>query len=351
MSIESFIRALPKVELHVQLEGALQKDMVTLIADQNDIVSTYKKPKDYRAWVDLLKEPDFNRLDEIARETSTWVRHPEDIARVVYDLAVRYSKQNVKYVEISVIPAQYTDLDMSSVQLMEALHDGADRAKRAWGVSIGWILAIPRENPRRSDDTARWATSVTAQKINVVGIGLVGREDAQPVAQFKKAFATVEKKGLARSTHVYSYPDSDSFMGVIDTVNPTRITDAWGLIDDAQAIDYVVDNEIPVLITPIREVRLGRIESVAEYPLLDLLDKGVKVVLGAGMPEMFGTTLNDEYVAAVEQAGVTIEEIQKIARNGIEAALLPDDAKQAMLAEFDETCAALREEHLTEATE
>ena len=213
MSIETFIRAMPKVDLHVQLEGALQKDLIMLIAEQNDIASTYKKLKDYQSWVGLLKEPDFNRLDEIARETSTWVRHPEDIARVVYDLAVRYSKQNVKYIEISVLPSQYADLDMGFVPFMEALADGADRAKRAWNVSIGWILAIPRDNPRRGDDVARWATSVTAQKTNVVGMGLVGREDAQPIAQFKKAFATVEKKGLARITHVYSYPDSDSFHG------------------------------------------------------------------------------------------------------------------------------------------
>lgn len=351
MSIESFIRAMPKVDLHVQLEGAMQKDLIMLIAEQNDIASTYKKLKDYLGWVGLLKAPDFNRIDEIARETSTWVRHPEDIARVVYDLAVDYSKQNVKYVEISVLPSQYTDLDMSFVQFMEALADGADRAKRAWNVSIGWILAIPRDNPRKGDDVARWATSITAQKCNVVGMSLVGREDAQPIAQFKKAFATVEKKDLARITHVYSYPDSDSFMGVMDNANPTRITDAWGLIDDEQAIDYVVDNEIPVLLTPTREVKLGRIESVAEYPLPELLDKGVKVVLGSGMPALFGTSLNDEYIQAVELAGVTIEEIQKIARNSIEVSLMPADDKRAMLDEFDATCAALHKEHLTEASE
>ena len=140
-------------------------------------------------------------------------------------------------------------------------------------------------------------------------------------------------------------------MGVMDNANPTRITDAWGLIDDEQAIDFVVDNQIPVLLTPTREVKLGRIESIAEYPLPELLDKGVKVVLGSGMPALFETSLTDEYVQAVEFAGITIEEIQKIARNGIEVSLMPADEKQAMLAEFEETCAVLREEHLTEASE
>ncbi|MDQ7027078.1 MAG: hypothetical protein Q9P44_16155 [Anaerolineae bacterium] len=351
MSIESFIRAIPKVDLHVQLEGAIQKDLILLIAEQNDIASTYKKLKLYQAWVDLLKKPDFKKLDDIARETSVWVRHPEDIARVIYDLGVSYSKQNIKYAEISVIPALYTDMDLGFTEVIHALNDGADRLQRAWQVKLNWLLAIPRDRPRKSDDIARWATSVTAQKGNVVGLTLVGKEDLQPIAQFKKAFNTVEKKGLARITHVLSHPHSDSFQEVVDTVNPSRLTDAWGLLDDPEAVDYVVENEIPVLLTPTREVRLGRISSVAEYPLPQLLDRGVKVVLGSGMPALYETSLNDEYVAAVEQAGVTLDEIQKIARNGFEAALVSDDEKQTMLNDFEQSCAALREEHLAEETE
>lgn len=350
MSVESFIRAMPKVDLHVQFEGALPKDLILQIAEQNEIITQYKKPKLYQEWVDLLKKPDFNRLDDIARETSIWIRYPDDLARAVYDLGVQYSKQNVKYAEIAIIAALYTDMDMGFMELMQALNDGADRAERAWHVKLNWILAIPRDRPRKADDIARWATSATAQKSNVVGISLVGREDAQPIAQFKKAFNMVEKKGLERITHVYSYPDADSFNGVIENVNPTRITDAWGLLDDPEAIEYVVDNDIPVLLTPIREVRLGRIQSVAEYPLPELLDKGVKVVLGSGMPALFGTTLNDEYVMAVEQAGVTLDEIQDIARNGFNAAVLPPHEKQAMLNEFEQTVAALRETHLAEET-
>src|SRR6185503_17341125 len=103
MSVESFIRALPKVDLHVQLEGAISKEYILMIADQTDIARNYKKPKMYRDWVDLLKSPNFNLLDDMARETTVWVRHPDDIARAIYDIAVTYNKQNIKYAEISVI--------------------------------------------------------------------------------------------------------------------------------------------------------------------------------------------------------------------------------------------------------
>lgn len=348
MSAENFIRAMPKVDLHVQLEGAIPKELILLIAEQTDIIRTYKKEKEYRNWVDSLHSPDFKQLDEIARETSTWIRHPEDLARVIYDLAVKYSKQNIKYAEVSVIPALYTDLDMTFQTFLEAINDGADRAFRAWGVRINWILSIPRERPRKSDDIARWSTSVTAQKGGVVALGLVGREDAQPVAQFKKAFATAEKKELARVTHLHSYPKSDTLSAVMDTTQANRVNDIWGVIEDEETLAYLVGNEIPVLVTPSRELKLGRIESLAEYPIREMLDAGLNVLIGSGMPELFETTLTDEYIAIVEQCGVTLDEVQQMVLNSVYASFVDEEERTEMLTEFKQAFAALREEHLSE---
>lgn len=342
MSIENIIRAMPKVDLHVQLEGAMSKEFVLLVAEQTDIARTYKKAKDYRNALESFKNPKFDKIDEIARASSAWVYHPEDLARIVYDLAVTYSKQNIKYAEIAVNPAIYSDLGMTFQVLLEALNDGADRAERAWGVKLGWILSMPRERPRKSDDIARWATSVTAQKGNVVGMSIVGREDAQPIAQFKKAFATAEKKDLPRITHMFSYPDSDSFEGVVETVMPNRITDAWGVLDDSEAVSYLVEHDIPVLVTPTREVKLGRIKSVAEYPISEMLENGLNVIIGSGMPAYFETTLTDEYIKLAE-AGVSLEEIQLLIRNSIRAAYMPEDEKSDLMVEFEQSIIELQD--------
>ncbi|MEM9953568.1 MAG: hypothetical protein AAF846_18310 [Chloroflexota bacterium] len=343
MSIESAIRALPKVDLHVQFEGAINKEFVLLVAEQTDIARTYKKAKDYRNAMSNFKSPKFDHIDTIVRESSSWVRHPEDIARAVYDLAVIYSKQNVRYAEIAVTPAIYTDLGMTFQMLMEGLTDGADRAERAWGVKLAWIMSMPRERPRKSDDIARWATSATAQKGNVVGLSLVGREDAQPVAQFKKAFQTAEKKDLARVTHMFSYPDADTFDTVLDIVMPNRLTDAWGVLDSPDAVSYLVEHDIPIVITPSREVKLGRIKSVAEYPIQEMLDNGLNVTIGSGMPAMYETTLTDEYLKLAE-AGVSLQEIQLLIRNGIRAGFMPQELKTDLMVEFEQSIIELQEE-------
>jgi len=345
MSIETIIQEMPKVDLHVQLEGAIAKEFILLVAEQTDVARGYKKAKEYRTAMENFKKPKFDKIDEIARESSAWVKHPEDLARAIYDLAVTYSKQNVKYAEIAFNPAIYTDIGMTFQQVLEGLNDGADRAERAWGVKLNWVLSMPRERPRKSDDIARWATSATAQKGNVVGLSLIGREDAQPVAQFKKAFATAEKKDLARITHMFSYPDADSFDGVLEIVMPNRITDAWGVLDDSEAVSYLVEHDIPVVVTPTREVKLGRIKSVAEYPVAEMLDNGLNLIIGSGMPAMFETTITDELIQ-LAKGGVSLEQIQLLNRNAIRAAFMSPETKGDLMAEFEQSIIELQDEHL-----
>lgn len=349
MSIENVILEMPKVDLHVQFEGAIQPEFILNIAEQTDIAKReFKRPRDFKKVVDRLKKIDFSELDTIARETSAWVRHPEDIARAVYDLAVKYHKQNINYVEIAVNPAIYTDMGMTFPQLMEGLADGADRSKRAWGVDINWLMSMPRERPRKSDDIARWATGSAAAKNNVVGLTLTGREDAQPIAQFKKAFSTAEKAGIARVTHMFSYPDADSFETVLEIAMPQRLTDTWGVLDSPDAVSYLAENDVPLVVTPTREVKLGRIDSIADYPIREMLENGLNVIIGSGMPALFETTVTDEYLALAE-AGLTVEEIQLLNRNAIRAAFMSADAQRDLMATFEQSIIELHDQYLAEA--
>jgi len=348
MSIESFIHAMPKVDLHIQFEGAISRELIMLIVEQTDVASLYKKHKQYEEWLALLHEPDFARLDEIARETAGWIRHPEDLARAVYELGVSLSKQNIKYAEVSIIPAIYTDIGLTFQEFLDAINDGRDRAARAWQVRMDWILAMPRDRPRKSDDIARWATSATSQKGHVVGLSLVGREEVQPIAQFKKAFNTAEKKDLARISHIHTHGEADGFADVLEVVKPQRVTDAWNVLGDGAFLSAIVEQDIPLVVSPMREVCLGRLDQAIAYPLHDLLDNQVNIVLGSGMPTFYGATLDDTYRIAAEQNALTLDDIQLMLMNSVRASLLPKEEKQALLEEFQQAWLQLQDEHLVE---
>lgn len=348
MSVETFIHAIPKIDLNVQFEGAVPQELVMLFAEQTDIAGTYKRRRDYDKWVTQFEEPDFSSIDELTREVYGWLRHPDDIARAVYDLGVSFSKQNIHYAEIAIIPSLYNANGLSFPDFLSAISDGADKAERGWNVHINWIFAIPREQPRRADETARWATGATAQRSNVVGLSLIGREDEQPIAQFQKAFSIAEKKALYRQTHVLSGSTKDTFGEMIEYVAPNRITDVWDLLEDGDALSHVVEHDIPVLITPSREIKLGRINSIGEYPIKDLLENGVNVVISSGMSELYKTSLTDEYTALATEAGLGVEDIQTLILNSVRASFQPNSDKEAMMEQFSEAFDTLKAEHLDE---
>ncbi|MCU0512725.1 MAG: hypothetical protein MUE40_09155 [Anaerolineae bacterium] len=347
MSLESFIRAMPKVEVHVHLEGALLRETLLMIAEQNDMAATMK-PRQWNDWQRLVHRPDATRLDDMMRTFAGWLRHPEDLTRMVYEVGLAFSRQGVRYAEVCVCPILYTDQGMSFEAFLEAINDGRDRVERAWKVRMNWILTVPRDMPRRADDVARWATGAAARRGNVVGMGLMGHEDAQPAGQFAKAFATVEKKGGGRVCHARTVSHVEPLADIVQTLNPSRITDSWGLAEDAAALTLLADRGTPLVITPVREVRLGRIADYRAYPLRQLSDH-IRLVIGSGYPELYQTTLTDEYVAVAAQHEMDVNEIEALNLNALAVSFLPEEEKQALATDFKNACQQLRATHLASA--
>lgn len=348
MTVESFIRAIPKVELNLQFEGAMSKEALLLIAEQNDVGDSTKQ---FHQWASLLDQPDCKRLDEITQTVARWIQLPEDLTRLVYEMGVALAKQNVRYAEVSINPTLYIEnTNLTFEQFLNAINDGRDRVDRGWGVQIAWILAVPRDQPRKADDFLRWTTGTSAKKGGIAGIGLVGPESVQPIGQFERPFRNAAKKGVPRAPVAGDDLGSQGVIEAITNLEPDRIFQGWGVAESPEAIRMLDEQHIPLVLTMSRELCMGRISSYADYPLRRLLDAGLTVTLSSGMPELYKTTLIQEYQAAVEHIGVGIEDVEEMALNSVRASLLPDDEKQAMLDQFTQEYEQLRAEHITPET-
>jgi adenosine deaminase len=111
-------------------------------------------------------------------------------------------------------------------------------------------------------------------------------------------------------------------------------------------LSLLVDQNIAVNVGMAWDVGMGRAATYADYPLRQLYESGVTVTIGADMPELFNTTLNDQYLMAVEHCGLSLEALEDIALNAVRVSLLPDKEKQDLLEKFTETYARLRAEHI-----
>jgi adenosine deaminase len=343
MSISSYIEAMPKVELCVQLHGSMKLGTMTILAEQNEISATMKH---HANWLKLLDTPDYNRLDELAKMLSSWLVAPDDLTRIVYELAVALHKQNIRYAEVGVDPALYAGLNLPIEGLFEVLNDGRARAEKAWGIKLAWVLCASREDPRRSDELTRWGVSLAARKAGVVALGINGRESLMAVGQFERAFKSAEKKGLARVARAGDDQSADGVQAALDTLAPNRIIDGRGIADNAVLQQQLVEQNVVLSLSVTRAVKHKWVAQMADYPLAKLYKAGITIVLGQDMPTFYKNSLNSEYVAAVENGLLSIEDIDDVSLAGVNASFLTPDEKEAMVAEFRETYAKLRSEHL-----
>ncbi len=346
MNLSEYVQAMPKVDLHVSLEGAVRKRTLKILAEMNEIPDHIKHFND---WLNLIDKPDFKRLHDIVKTVGGWILEVEDLARVVYDAGVALHHQNVKYAEISVNPVIWSALNLSADDFLSGINDGRERAERGWGIKIAWVFTIPRDEPRRADEMARWVSSVSAKKGGVVALGLSGRESVQPIGQFERPFRAIEKKGIPRVARAGDQQGADGVKRTLDALLPTRLYDAWGTAETPELLKTIADQRIGVGVNLTRAVKSGWIERVEDYPLRTLYDADIPVFLGSDMPTYLGSTLNDEYAMVVEKLGFGIDELEQIALNAVRQSCLSDDAKAAMETDFKAQYEQLRSEFETTA--
>lgn len=339
MTLATFIAAMPKVDVGLHLEGTLQRQTLLNIASRNEIAEGMKHFQD---WVKLYDTPDYKKPLDATKMYSSWLRAPEDLSRIVYDLGVMLAKQNMRYAEIGVTLNLYDALGLNAEEFFSALDDGRERARRAWNIELAFILTATRDDARRADDVARYASSPSGKKGGVVGIGLDGKE--MPISeQLERAFRTAEKRSLPRTVRAAS---ADSTLQSIEQIAPNRIQDAWGVLNTPDALAALDENKIPLVIGLSSAYRNGWTANAGAYPLRALYDAGVTFSLTADMPSLYKTTLNDEYQKAVDSNLLTVDELCEVALNAVRVSFMEDEAKAAMVAQYEQEYATLREEHL-----
>lgn len=339
MSLEGFIRAMPKVALDLQLECAVQRETMLMLADQNEMRDTVKR---FDKWVQLYKTPDFKRIDELTAMLRSWIKHADDLVRAVYDVGVSLSKENIRYAEIGINPLAFVSGEFTFDEFMSAINDGRDRAERAWGVQMRWVMLIPREDPRKAEEVARWATSATARKGGVVAVTLTGNDKRIGIEQFERAFRNATKKELAKIAYL---TEKDDVLEAIEKLDLNVIADTWGIWESEEVVAALKAQGVRLSVCLSRAVANGLIPDVKAFPLRAILDTGLTVLVDTAMPVLLEKTLSDEYFMAVNHGLISLEELQTMGLQSIEHCHLPEDEKALLRTTFELEYEVLREQH------
>jgi aminodeoxyfutalosine deaminase len=345
-TIERYITAVPKAELHVHLEGSIQPATLLTLAERNGVQLPVQTVADLQNWFTFR---DFNHFIEIYFEISSCLKTAEDYALIVYEFGATMARQNVRYAEVTFSPStHHFSLGIPFDTFFAGLTRGRLRAQKEFGIEIRWIFDIVRDIPDETLNSRRaeYTLAVALEGMNngVVALGLGGAEVGHPPEQFTVWFEKAREAGLHSAPHAGETVGPGSVWGAIQVLGAERLGHGVRSIEDPTLVAYLADRRIPLEVCPTSNVRLGVYADLASHPLPGLHYAGVPVTINSDDPPLFNTTLNDEVKLLVDPFNFDFDTINEILLNGVRCSFLPVEEKQAMEALFQNEMAKLRQE-------
>jgi aminodeoxyfutalosine deaminase len=331
-TLDEFIRALPKVELHVHLVGSASLPTVLELARRHDGHQVPTTEEELRKFYEFR---DFPHFAEVYFAVNGLVREPEDVAALVVGAARDLVAQNVRYAELTVTPFSHV---VAMGMPMPAVTEALDLAARqvADQIQIAYVFDIPGEF---GDEAARSTLdfALNHPPENLVGFGIggieqdrVGREPA-----IREAFHSAVRAGLHSVPHAGEMSGPATIWEAVRNLGAERIGHGLHCLEDPELVAHLRETQIPLEVCPTSNVCTKQIADIAEHPLPRFLEEGLYVTLNSDDPPMFGTTLTNEYRTAATSLGLDRAQLADLARNGVRASYLTDERKQAILAEID----------------
>jgi adenosine deaminase len=339
MLLTNFIEAMPKVELHVHIEGAVRPETLLSLAKKNRIELPVASLEKVRQWYQFK---DFPHFIQIYLQISECIQTVEDIEFVAHEFLQGQAEQNIRYTEGTWTAfTHYQAKGISFEDQMAALNRARKWANETLGVDMGIVIDISRGATTYEESMLIAAWAVSAINDGVVAFGLGGMEAGYPPELFKDAFAYTCEQGLPSVPHAGETVGAESIRGAIRELHATRIYHGVRAIEDPELMNYLREKQIPLDICPTSNVCLGLVPSLKEHMLPQLLDAGLYITINSDDPPMFNTSLTNEYLAIAEAFNFDRATIEKLVMNGVNASFLPDDKKAIMRAEFLEAFAGL----------
>jgi aminodeoxyfutalosine deaminase len=346
VSLESYLRAAPKAELHVHLEGSILPATLLTLAQRNGVELPADTVEGLGEWFTFR---DFDHFVQIYIAITRCLRTERDYALIAYEFGAEMARQNVRYAEVTFSPSTHHALGVSHDVYFTGLQRGRAQAKSDFGVEMAWVFDIVRGLPEpHCSQRADYTTSVAIEckDDGVISLGLGGAEAVGPPEPFRAWFDKARGAGLHSVPHAGETAGAASVWGAIHALGAERIGHGVRSIEDPALVEHLAGAALPLEVCPMSNLRLGVAPSLAAHPFLALHRAGVPLSINSDDPPLFSTTLSENVALLGQPFALSVTEIDEILLNGVRHSFLPPERKAMLEVAFREELATLKLAHL-----
>ena len=312
-------RSLPKIDLHLHLEGALGAGLLRRLAARRGEPGPQPGELSFQGFSGFLKA--FGRV-------CSYLHEPADFRRGVVDLGYRLRHDGVVHAEVFFSPTVHTRRGIPYADLCAALEDGADQVAGSGGPSLLFI----------ADGVRQWGVPAMQEVVSgmarhpsrrVVGLGLGGEELSIPAHRFRDVFARARDLGLAAVVHAGETGPASSVREAVTDLGACRIGHGFAAVDDVDLISWLRHRQVVLDVCLTSNRRTGALPASRPHPLPQLIEAGLLVTLGTDDPALFRTSLSAEYVRAA-RCGISRAQLAGLAAGAAGASLLPQEGQRRL---------------------
>src|ERR1700726_3049346 len=291
----SFIRSLPKAELHLHLEGSI--DSVTLL----ELRKRHGRTSTSAEIEQLYRYNDFTGFLMAFKTVTEDLKNPEDYELVSYRLMQQLKAQNALHAEVYVSVGVCLWRKQDFPAIFEGLERGRQRGERDFGISLLWIFdAVRHFGAEAAQKVFELAVRYSGRNVSAVGIG--GDEQKAKPELFRDSYAYAADNGLHLTAHAGETAGPESIWGAIN-LRAERLGHGLTAAQDPDLLEELAQRQVPIEICITSNLRTGCSKTVSEHPVKQYFDHGLMITLNTDDPAMFGTTLSHEYQLAQQAFG------------------------------------------------
>lgn len=325
VALNDFIEQLPKIELHLHIEGTLEPELMFALAKRNQIEIPFDSPEEIRAAYQFTNLQSF--LD-IYYQGANVLLHEQDFFDLTWAYLLRCKADNVVHTEIFFDPQTHTERDIAFDIVVSGIHKALHRGHKELGISSKLIMCFLRH----LDEAEAFKTLDMAlnHKDKIIAVGLDSSEQGHPPKKFERVFAKAIEEGFLTVAHAGEEGPAQNIIDAIEALNVSRVDHGVRCVEDDNLVNALAESGMALTVCPLSNIKLKVFESMKQHNIATLLRKGIRVTINSDDPAYFGGYMTDNFKAVTSALPLTKEEIAQFSINAINASFLTGNEKDRL---------------------